>query len=474
MKNNKATGEDEISTDLLKLCDGKMMNKIQNILNEILRSEYIPNEWIESTLILIHKKGDRANISNYRPISKTSHFYKFFVKIILNRISIELDKHQSTNQAAFRSGFSTIDHIFTIEQLLEKCNEFQIPVFLAFVDYNKAFDSIEHSFLWTAMNEQGIKHKYIRIMKKIYDNSTCKINIDNFSRPFKIKRGIRQGCCVSPKLINAALEKIFKNIDWSKYGININNEKLYELRFADDVVLISHSKSEILEMMEKLFDESKKAGLMINENKTKILSNIEDYNYSINGKNIERVSEFKYLGRLIGLENEVDKEIDARITNAWKSFWSLKRFFKGKFPLYHKKRLMDTCILPILSYGCQCWNLNEAQKLKLSVTQRKMERSMLNLRREEHITNAKIRKRSKIIDVLKFSKKMKWKWAGHVQRYTDGRWTKKIETWNPDGNRKPGRPKVRWKDEIQEEAGLFWRKKCQDRKKWKKMGDSLV
>ena len=101
-------------------------------------------------------------------------------------------------------------------------------------------------------------------MKKIYENSTAVIEMEEKSREFQIKRGIKQGCCLSPKQFNGALQQVFKNLNWQQLGIKIDGKMLNELRFADDVVLISHEKNELLMMMKQLFDTCKKAGLSAN------------------------------------------------------------------------------------------------------------------------------------------------------------------------------------------------------------------
>ena len=81
------------------------------------------------------------------------------MKIIANRISGTLDDHQSNTQAGFRRGYSTTDNLFVLQQLIEKSIEHQMDLFLGFVDFEKAFDSIEHPFLWLAMKEHGIQNK---------------------------------------------------------------------------------------------------------------------------------------------------------------------------------------------------------------------------------------------------------------------------------------------------------------------------
>ncbi|VDM41115.1 unnamed protein product [Toxocara canis] len=101
------------------------------------------------------KKGDPENLSNYRPITLLSQIYKTFSRVVLNRITKDLDM-MSREQAGFRRGYSTVDHTHAVRQLVEKCNEFQIPLCLAFVDYKKAFDSEERNAVLNALDKCGV------------------------------------------------------------------------------------------------------------------------------------------------------------------------------------------------------------------------------------------------------------------------------------------------------------------------------
>jgi Reverse transcriptase (RNA-dependent DNA polymerase) len=474
MKNQKAVGEDNIPTELLKICDEEILGTLCKILNEILETEEVPEAWLKSTITLFHKSGDKTEVKNYRPITKTSHLYKLFMKIISNRLKFDLDDHQAVNQAGFRHGFSTTDHLFTIQQLMEKCSEYQKTLFLGFVDFQKAFDSVEHVFLWRALKTIGVDDKYIRLLKNIYEKSTASIELENQSRSFKISRGIKQGCCFSPDLFNAALQEIFKKLKKNKLGIKINEEVLSELRFADDIVLISERKEDLLEMMEELFEESCKVGLRPNIGKTQIMCNTDDRTFKLNGMDIQRTEDYKYLGSIFSFEDNEGKEIQARVAAAWRSFWSHKKYLLSDMPIHLKKRLMDTCILPSLTYGCQCWNFSETALEKLNVEQRNMERRMMKIKKTSHTRNEKMRKYSNIVDVRARRKELKWSWAGHLQRLDDRRWAKKIEVWEPKGRRKKGRPKRRWRDDIEEHGSIFWRRKAQRRDIWKNLGKSFT
>lgn len=105
-------------------------------------------------------------------------------------------------------------------------------------------------------------------------------------------------------------------------------------------------------------------GLVINEKKTKIMSNSNDQDYLVDELRIETVVDFKYLGQIISFSNRQSKEIDARISAAWRSFWSLKRFLLSSLPMHHKRILMDSVIIPTLTYGCQTWNISADDEKK--------------------------------------------------------------------------------------------------------------
>ena len=98
---------------------------------------------------------------------------------------------------------------------------------LAFMNYNKVFDSVQHSAILQAMKKQGIHQKYIKIFKKLYSKSTAKVKTERIGPSFKLSRGVRQGNPISPKLFTCIIEDVFRKLDWKdKYGNTINRKKL--------------------------------------------------------------------------------------------------------------------------------------------------------------------------------------------------------------------------------------------------------
>lgn len=218
MKNGKSPGEDRITPEMLKMGGKALIETIGVLLNKCLMEGKIPEAWRNAEVVLIYKKGDYTNIENYRPISLLSHLYKLFTRIINNRLTKKLDSYQPTEQAGFRKGFNTNDHLQTIKTVIEKTTEYNIPLHLAFVDYQKAFDSIETWSFLTAMEDARIDSRYSAIIKNIYDKATFHVKIDDDLKTDKILlgKGVRQGDTISPKLFTLALENVFKKLEWEK------------------------------------------------------------------------------------------------------------------------------------------------------------------------------------------------------------------------------------------------------------------
>lgn len=476
LKKEKAAGPDKIPNEAIIHGKDELVEPITTLFNKILMEEITPIQWTLATIILIFKKGDIADLNNYRPISLLPAFYKLFMKVMLNRLSKTLDNSQPREQAGFRSGYSTTDHLHCITQIIEKCQEYQKPLFLAFIDFTKAFDSIEHHHIWKSLAEQGIATKYINILANIYKQSTAHIKLENTTASFKIERGVKQGDPLSPKLFNAVLESIFRNVDDETRGIIINGEKLSNLRFADDVTLLEENEENLQTQLNNLAEESLKVGLTININKSKIMTNRKlTTPITLANEPLETVTEFTYLGQAISFTNKTNTEISKRIGNAWKKFWALKHILLANFPLYQKKKIMDMCILPILTYGAQTWALNKENYLSIRSAQRKMERTILKLKLKDRIKSSIIRSKTKIIDAIISSRRIKWNWAGHTIRRKDNRWTYLSTIWLPLGNkRKRGRQITRWRDEINNFAGATWPRKAAIRKEWETLAEEFV
>ena len=217
-------------------------------------------------------------------------------KIITTRLEKKLDENQPREQAGFRSKYSTTDHMHAINQLKEKCREYNIPLCVAFVDYEKAFDSVQTQAILTSLQEQGIEDVYIEILKDIYTDSSVTVHLHKESEKIRIKRGVRQGDTISPKLYTATLESIYRRLNWENKGVKIDGEFLSHLRFADDIFLCTETPQELQHMLQELSDESRRMGFKMNITKTKVMV-VDNTPINVNNVLIENVQGYVYLGQ---------------------------------------------------------------------------------------------------------------------------------------------------------------------------------
>ncbi|KAL1449486.1 hypothetical protein WDU94_001989 [Cyamophila willieti] len=134
----------------------------------------------------------------------------------------------------------------------------------------------------------------------------------------------------------------------------------------------------------------------------------------------------------------------------------------------YKSDLFNTHILPALTYASETWSTTKQEEEGLQVIQRAIERRMCNISLKDHITNTEIRERTKVKDVVEGIYTNKRRWAGHIARTKDNRWTKRVTEWYPrNKNRKQGRPATRWADPITKVAGKLWMRAAQNREGWR-------
>ncbi len=224
-----------------------------------------------------------------------------------------------------------------------------------------------------------------------------------------------------------------------------------------------------------MLNASQKAGLQVNAEKTKYMTNRDTGALYISNMVIGNVNEFTYLGQIMPFTDKMDKELQTRISKTWKGYWVLRQIFKSKMPIPLKTRILESCILPILLYSSQTWTLTEHQAVRLQITQRAMERSLLGINKKNKIKNEVIRQRTRMKDVIYIAKKLKLKYAGHMARSKNERWNKKVTEWFLLGySRKKGRPALRCRQEIEQRMRLLWTRATQNRKIWKKLGEAYA
>ncbi|KAK6730854.1 hypothetical protein RB195_007365 [Necator americanus] len=315
----------------------------------------VPKQWKTSKTVLLYKKGDPHDIGNYRPICLLSVIYKLFTRVILNRIEKVLDEGQPREQAGFRKGFSSIDHIHTVSKLIKVSREYKMPLCLTFIDLKKGFDSVETEAVVEALDNQGVPTQYIKVLRELYSNFTTGISPFYKNTIIDVKSWVRQGDTISPKTFTATLENAMQKLEWDDMGVKVDGRQLYHLRFADDIVLITPSISQA-ELMLTEFDETCGCiGLQLNLQKTMFMRNgwVSDAPFTLNGTNISECTSYVYLGRELNMMNDLAPGLGRRRRAAWGVYKSTEDVVKKSRNTRLRAHLLNTTVLPALTYASE-------------------------------------------------------------------------------------------------------------------------
>ena len=203
LKNNKAHGIDGIKNEFIKHCPANILSIIVDTFNVIL-STGIPTEWCLGIICPIYKKkGSTDNPDNYRGITLLSAMSKLFTSCINRRLYdyVENEYVLGNEQAGFREGYSTTDHIFTLHTVIDLYINKKKRIYCAFIDYKKAFDFIDRTILWQKLIKYKINGRLFRVLYNIYKEAKSCVKLDNIlSDFFSCNIGVRQGENLSPLL----------------------------------------------------------------------------------------------------------------------------------------------------------------------------------------------------------------------------------------------------------------------------------
>jgi hypothetical protein len=486
LKNGRARDGAGVFAEMIKNGGTMLSNVLLGLYNQVISVNTMPPEtWKCSTVSVLYKSGEQNKPENYRPITIIPLLYKLYAKLLYARLHPILDREQSMDQAGFRPHFSTLHHMSTFALIQEKAHEWQRPVMVAVFDFKKAFDCVEHECLWNALERQGVPDCYIQLLSNLYKGQTGHVRTDRVSKPYDIMRGTKQGDPLSSILFNALLEDIMREVKhtWvqKRMGLQLGHTDithLTNLRFADDVLLVSQTLPRLQQMLSDISIAAKSRGLELHPDETKNISNLtrrsgrsRASHVQVSGMNIEILpysSSVKYLGRKITFDTCHTAEVDHRIACAWRRFMTLHEELTGKqYSLNKRMKLFDATVTATMLYGSACWVLTKDLESKIRRTQRKMLRMMMRsgrktikgdmedtlepwvewIRRVTHQAEDYM-KQLNLPDWIEAHHSAKLRWYKELHTNSRDTWAYWSLCWQPEGQRKQARPRVRWTDGL--------------------------
>ena len=380
LKTGKSGGVDNIINEYLKKCPIPMKNAIVSLFNLVLKSGIVPSEWCIGIIIPLFKnKGSVDDVNNYRGITLLSVLGKLFTSALNNRLTTYLEGISALgeDQAGFREGYSTLNHIFVLHCLIDFYLQKKKRMYCAFIDYSKAFDLIDRSTLWVKLLGLGIKGNIINVIYNLYASAkSCVKKGKDLSQFFNCNVGVRQGENLSPLLFAIYLNDFESYVSQEYGGLTFVSKetsrvldddvlemylRLYILLYADDTIVLAESPIELQNALNSVKDYCEKNFLKLNLTKTKVIvfsrgkiRNIPEFFYG--EEQVEVVDDYVYLGVKFNYNGSFTKAMEKQIDQARKAMFSMiTKARRLQLPVDIQIELFDKTVLPVLLYGSEVW-----------------------------------------------------------------------------------------------------------------------
>lgn len=370
LNSGKAGGTDGIVPEMLKCGGDAVIEFLTKLFNKIFDSGIYPNEWAKAIVVPIFKKGDANQPDNYRGISLINTACKCYTSILNKRLYSWLEESEIIleNQAGFRRNYSTSDQIFNLYTVIQKCmNKSGQKVYIAFVDFKKAFDSVNHEKLLEAVYKEGVRGKFFGALKVMYESLVSCVRVNHeLSDIFECPVGVRQGCVLSPTLFSLFINELANYISENGvHGVQLlpNLLELFILLFADDVTLISTTPGGLQAQLNSLKLCCDKLKLTVNKDKTKVmvfrkggfLGDREKWFFE--GSPIEVVNKYCYLGFTFTTMLSFNLGTSHLVAKGKKAVYLICRAFQNCREMSPETffRIFDSKVQSILLYSSEIW-----------------------------------------------------------------------------------------------------------------------
>jgi hypothetical protein len=213
MRNKKATGNDDVPGDVLKLMGEGGLKIMKKFINTIYKTGEWPKDFTEGTMITLKKKPQATKCSDHRTISLIAHTAKIVTKILRRRIKKKIEDVHREDQFGFRRGKGTRNAIGMLRIISERTLEIDEELSVCFIDWRKAFDRVNCTKVMQILKESGIDWLERRLISNLYMAQSVKLRLNRWeTRSVKTGRGVRQGCCLSQILFNLYSEYLTKEV----------------------------------------------------------------------------------------------------------------------------------------------------------------------------------------------------------------------------------------------------------------------
>ena len=391
LKKRKATGLDGIPNELYKEGGEGVTEGLYVLFKKIWEEGRVPIKWNESKVTLLHKGGHKSKkeLKNYRPIAVNDTVGKIFCGLLNDRMNecCERNEVMGEEQNGFRKGRRGEDNMYVVNTLVETMGRIGAKMYLAFLDIEKAYDRVNREILCKLLERVCMSKKVVDIITSLYEGTRAIYRLGEIETEWvSSRKGVRQGCVLSPLLFGLYTEELAIRIRNSGYGIRIGDERLGCLLYADDIVVVSEDKDELQKILDIVDQYGKEFEMKFSKEKSKVLvinadENDEGRTWDLGNMKIGRNNSYKYLGMIID-EQGTDRTKRDRIAKGiqWVGrLGSVSRYRANKYEVV--RGLWKGMAVPGLMYGLETMSWTNREIDKMEVVQNRVGRVVLGANR---------------------------------------------------------------------------------------------
>ena len=238
---NKSPGIDGIPNKFYKKFWYLLKDDFLQVTNYIYETGQLSESQSKGMITLLYKKGPKELLSNWRPITLLNSDYKIISKVLANRLRSVLPEVINKDQTCGIPGRTINSNLSLLRDIVDYSNEENIPSAMLCLDQLKAFDRVDWNFMYRTLAAMNFGPNFIKWIKIMYTDITSCIKSNGFiSESFKLHRGVRQGCPLSPLLyciVSEVMAEAIRNEPKIKGIIMPNNTEVKITQYADDTTI---------------------------------------------------------------------------------------------------------------------------------------------------------------------------------------------------------------------------------------------
>ena len=437
MRSYRAPGGDGIPTELLRGClkeepppwlpddaappTTHMTDSMLRLANFAYEKGLVAGPWVESIVVSIPKKGDLADMNNYRGISLMATVLKLVCVVISDRVNDVAEERGlfSRAQAGFRRKEECVTQVAMVMEVIQRRRLAGRPTFAVFVDLKKAYDMVPHEALFAKLSRFGIRGRCLKFLRRLYGTSTIRVRVGGgaqalYSDLCQLLRGVRQGCPLSPLLFNIFIDDLPDGTTATGAQVPIGCMKTWRASdikigcalFADDAIGICPTLNDAVAFCDQVTEWCAANEMAVGIGKCGIMEFLPD-GYDVNdhecdfdtlanyhaleslqmsGQAVPLVEEYLYLGIRMTPTLDLPSMINHRIKAGKATVATLLPFLRCPvLPMSMRLRTVQGVILPRLLFGAELYGMNRALTNKMQVIQNRAVSAVVGMTRRSGI-----------------------------------------------------------------------------------------